>query len=489
MASFIDRLIVSKSYDFLLTYCMFFIVLNTLAIILNYVTTIMYSKLHSNICYNFNSDILQRLHKFKFNFFKDYNDVYLTQRINNDCTTIITFCISFIQNIVLNTCSIIVPIIILTRTNYKLTLIIIVIVILYILVYKFMHKKVYMEKFYLTEIQNQYFAKLNDQIKYIKLIKVNELSLNFLRKLKKNFTILLKQVVKYNKLSGFFTSLDNVMGSLAQILLFLFGGIEIIKGNLSIGMFSLTSSYYSTILKSISFFFNLGKTIQEARVSANRIEELYNTPCELYGDIVLDRVDNIEFKNAIFGFDDRMLLNDFNQKFEKNKLYIITGNNGTGKTTLIDIILGLYSIINGELLINNVPINKINIKKLRKNNYSISSQNSLIYDESISGFLSDIEYSNDELVAYIQKFDLSHIDLDNLNQSTLSGGEKQKLCLMRSLLKKSDVLILDEPTSSLDENSSIKLSEMLESYKKDRIILIVTHENYFNSIADQIISL
>ena len=162
-------------------------------------------------------------------------------------------------------------------------------------------------------------------------------------------------------------------------------------------------------------------------------------------------------------------------------IYLLIGKNGIGKSTLIQILLGLYSddIANNAILYNNIPMYQINMKELRKKNIAVVNQNCFLIGETVQYNLNFNEYE-------IEKRDLDDVSnnfnlknkLDTVINENIdfSGGEIQKICLSRAFLKNSDLILLDEPTSALDFKSKKYLLNKLNEIKKDKIIIISTHD-------------
>lgn len=245
---------------------------------------------------------------------------------------------------------------------------------------------------------------------------------------------------------------------------------------------------------------NLGKSYQDALISYDRLEQILNEQKEMNGKIQINTIDSIELNNVSFSYDSyKNIINKFNYKFEKGKIYCIAGENGSGKSTLINLILGIFNdYYNGEIFYNSTEIKKLDMYYVRRKIIAICEQEPKLLNDSILNNITygiDI-YDYDEIIDLANKLNL-HVQkfsqgLDtNIYEAAknISGGEKLKISLIRTFLKKSDVIILDEPTSALDFNTIQKLGSFIQSIKKDKIIIIVTHNEEFLNIADDILHL
>lgn len=188
----------------------------------------------------------------------------------------------------------------------------------------------------------------------------------------------------------------------------------------------------------------------------------------------------IEIKGLSFSYNqDEKLLNDINISFFKNGKYLIRGDSGKGKTTLINILLKYYSSFDGEILIDSKSIKDVDSMY---NVISVSRQDALIFDDSLRNNISLYKgYSDEEVLNVLKAVSLekymlkSSLDLKiGKHGLNLSGGEVKRVTLARALLNKKDILILDEPFANLDNETINKLME--EIFKlKDTTVIIISH--------------
>ena len=236
-------------------------------------------------------------------------------------------------------------------------------------------------------------------------------------------------------------------------------------------------------------------------VSYDRIMNLFNIQAELNGSLLINDISKIELKNVNFSYDNNIIvLKDFSYTFNKGKIYKIIGENGKGKSSLINVIIGLYNNYTGNINYNDINIKNIDIIDLRKNFISVVEQEPVLMNDTIYNNLTyNIQHSKENLL----NLTLKELNLDTFINSlengmdtiiseknyNLSGGQKQKLSVTRSLLKQPKLLILDEANSAMDKESVEKLNTLLKNIKKDMIIIIITHTETFNEIIDETIVL
>lgn len=198
----------------------------------------------------------------------------------------------------------------------------------------------------------------------------------------------------------------------------------------------------------------------------------------------------IEIQNLKYSYDSkRTILKKLNLSMEQGKVYAITGPSGCGKTTLLSLLGGLDEPSSGEILFNGENIMKKGLSYHRKNNISFVFQGYNLIE-----YLTPID--NVRLISEIAPQQiLGNVGLTkeemNRNVLKLSGGQQQRVAIARALASKAPIILADEPTGNLDEETANEITKLLfeSAYKMNKCIVIVTHSNQLAKRADCILRL
>lgn len=298
-------------------------------------------------------------------FWKEKNIAYLNQRINNDSNTIMGYCLSSISNIIINTMTLIFTCVVIWQTDYKILFLLLAFLIVYPLIYLKLKKPVFQRGMAVQEAGNNLFSNLNEQLVKNKFIKTHSINSIYKEKLSLSFKEFLSTKISYQKISYLFSGCDSIVSTLAQTGIFILGGNAVINNSITIGFFTVLLSYLKMMMGSTRYFFNLGKSYQDTKVSYERIQEIMNESIPIEGNENIDCLNSISLENLQFKYRDKNVI-DISVSFEKGKIYCISGENGSGKTTLCELLLGLHNgEYLGKIMINDIELNQLNLFNYR----------------------------------------------------------------------------------------------------------------------------
>lgn len=499
IGDYIDNLINVKAMENIYRFTLISIVLTIFAIISSYLSNMKKVKIVTNISYDLKEKLLLQLTKTSQIELKKKDAAYLSQRIFSDTEEISSFFITNSIGIVIQVLSIIIVGFMLFKIDWLMSLVLMIFIPIYIISYLAFKKPLYEKGYSVKEEENIFFSDVSYKISNIYFIKLNSLYQNILTEVREKYEKLYNIIMKFTKLAYIFSSLGSTINNLAKIALIFIGGVRIISGNLTIGEFTIMSSYFAIFIGAVNYFLELGKTYQSALICLNRIGEVSTLEKESNGSELIGHIDEIELKNVSFSYNGNgNIFKPISYLFEKGNIYCIVGENGSGKSTLINVILNIYNNYQGEVFINNKSIKNIDMICARRDLFSVAEQNPALFESNLEA---NLKYSIDNcdlelLNYYVEAFKLyngesrSNLSEKKVNKKndTISGGEKQKVSLIRALLKDSHCLILDEPSTYLDEDGMNALKKVLYEVKDNKIVIIVTHDDKIREIADYVFS-
>ncbi len=288
---------------------------------------------------------------------------------------------------------------------------------------------------------------------------------------------------------------------ITKVFLYLYFMYLILCNQISIGKIILFISYYDRIFECAVNQMNSMSIIRRYTISLNRVVDLLNVDIKndiLYGDIDNDFIRGlVEFKRVSFSYKDIPTIKNINFRAEPNQITALVGHSGSGKTTIANLLLKLYPCNKGKILIDDISIDEYT-KDVYSSNVSIVNQSSFLFHMSIKENLGMIDANLDHQMEvckrvgihdYIMSLPNGYKTVLSENGANFSGGQKQLLAIARTLLSKSEILIFDEVTSSLDTLLTEKIQEIFDDLKKDHTIIIITHKKEVMKLADKIIVL
>lgn len=304
--------------------------------------------------------------------------------------------------------------------------------------------------------------------------------------------------IEYSSISGKMMGLTNGISLLSQVILFTQTSILYFNNILPIGAISGVQYFSAVIFSSMT---GLSANIIELK-TINPVFKKFNSISTRKdsGEIEpKDLKNKIFINNLNYKYGDTTIFENFSHQFEKNKKYIIVGKSGKGKSTLLNILSGKVDNYEGEIKWDNINYRTMGLNNIR-NQITYIRQEPYIFNASIK---ENLTFGNDisqlEINRVIYEVGLKDwIDslpngLDtimNLSAKNISGGQKQRIALARGLLRNKSVILLDEPTSSLDKDSAFELEKLLFS-RNDFTVIMVTHNlrEDIKLISDEVIKL
>ncbi|AZR72138.1 multidrug ABC transporter ATP-binding protein [Anoxybacter fermentans] len=304
---------------------------------------------------------------------------------------------------------------------------------------------------------------------------------------------------------GMFHPLIEVFATLSFVIILGYGGRLVMLGEISLGDFVAFYTYLGLMtwpIIAIGWVINI---FQRGSASMKRINailhekpEIYNYPDTRYEHTIKGK---IEFKNLTFRYskDTPPVLKNINLTIKEGQTLAIVGRTGSGKTTLVNLLLRLFNPERGQIFIDGVDINQIPLETLRQNIGYVPQDNFLFSTtiaENINFAFEKLDMPKIEEAAKIAQVYENIMDFPKKFETmvgergvTLSGGQKQRISIARAIIKNPKILILDDCLSAVDTQTEEKILKELRKIMKDRTSIIISHRISSIKDADHIIVL
>lgn len=329
----------------------------------------------------------------------------------------------------------------------------------------------------------------------------------------KNFDIFSKKIyidsLKTSKLMAIILPISNLLLQFCMLIVVMIAGIDVSKGIMSIADLTKFILYITLLTIPISTLVNAIISLGIAFVAEERIEGLLKTlndkekpnfnsidKIENYDSSVVINIDNIKFS---YDKSNKNIFSGLSLKIYKNKVNLIKGESGIGKTTLFMLLMNLYEVSSGNIYIYGNNIKNYNNDFLRTKLISYCPQESFEWGSNVYESLAlDKDICTLEINKWITKFNLNsfisslpyglYTDIGKIISES-SSGELQRLSIIRTILRNTKIILLDEPTANLDSKNEKIVNDILKDLSKEKTIVIISHKESTNSIADNVITI
>jgi subfamily B ATP-binding cassette protein MsbA len=291
------------------------------------------------------------------------------------------------------------------------------------------------------------------------------------------------------------------LGGLGIAFIIWYGGYKVITGSSTAGTFFSFMAAVLMLYDPVKKLSGLNNAVQQGLAAADRIFDIIETESDIKEKKNPAKIDRrphrVTFENVYFKYDDVMVLKDINLDVNAGEILALVGMSGGGKTSLVNLIPRFYDVTRGAIRIDGLDIRDASLSSLR-DQMGIVTQEPILFNDSIRNNIAygkqdaadkaivaaaEAAYAYDFIQAFPNKFDTSIGELGG----RLSGGEKQRICIARALLKDAPILILDEATSSLDTESEMLVQKALENLMKGRTTFVIAHRLSTIDYADRIV--
>lgn len=408
----------------------------------------------------------------------------------NDASSIRDIVSEASLTIMMDTIMAVVGAVVLFNSNRLLFLISVVMLILYGIIVFVYNKPIKKINRKIMEMNSKVTSQFVETINGIETIKAFNQEDNEKEKTDKLYKKFLKKVFNGGVLSLSQQTITMFVAVVGELVILWVGVAYVIKGELTLGELITFNALLGYFIEPIKNLINLQPSIQTAVVAADRLGEIlditpeYNYEHEQLNDKI--KFDKISISNLDFRYGTReLVLKDINLEICRGEKIAFVGESGSGKTTLANLLVRLYEQEKGSIKLDSIDIREFSIKQIR-DNISYISQNTFLFSGTIRENLlfGNSDVSDDdisqvckicELEEYINSLPLKFNTRIEENGKNLSGGQKQRLAIARALLKKPEILIMDESTSNLDYVTERSIEKTINNFSKNMTTIIIAH--------------
>lgn len=446
-------------------------------------------RLSQEINFSIQADLVDKILKFPMSLYNNVQTGYLVSRID-EVGYIGVFFTGVFFSLFERSIKFIGALFIIANFNLKLTLISMLILPLLFEVSRRYRQGLQASSFDLMEANAKLRGKIQETFSGIELIKAFSKEINEANNIKGS----LKQVMNKEIIQSLFSSTSGkilgVISGINMILILWVSGYEIFHGRLTVGEYVAFVAYIGYLYGPIQLFASIYLRFQMTFIACKRISEFLlkftedEDPRRVHKFNKLEG--RIEFKNVYHDYQENSeVLKNISFSINKGEKVAFVGESGSGKSTIVSLIMGFYNPSKGDIYIDNIKCQNIELNSLR-DKIGLVSQNIFLFNDSI---LNNIKYSRQdaliEEVIKAAKLSGAHEFISRLPDGynthagelgkKLSGGEKQRISIARSILKNPEIIIFDEPTAHLDSIAANSIINSIQKIFKGKTCIIISH--------------
>lgn len=476
---------------FVIGYFSFYVFKN----VVSFFKEFLFSKYGYKILYDIRNNVFSCItSKFSFTSFSSEKQGYIITLFRDWITSISWF----LSNILLSTITegilLFIGLIVLFVTDIKIFLITLMTLPLYGIIYLCFNSKIRKNRMDMMDKDVEVIQNLKESLDSIKEVRILNTEDKFIEKYNVSQNEFNEKALKYVITTGTYDSLANIISVLGNIIILYYGSIEVFSGNMTIGTLIVLNSIVALLYTPIERIVNFNRLLQVFKIELAKINKFLGD--NISKDNVKENKDylgniNNENKNILlqlqsvsFSYSNLKVLEKINLDIEKGVSYSIVGENGCGKSTIINLVTGLLNPNKGNVFFNGVNIHE-DLYSFRKQIGYVAQDTFLLNDsilnniifgrsekskEHIENLLNICEVDN---FMKLNSFDLNSVIGEKGNK--LSGGQKQKLALCRALYNAPKLLIIDEGTSNIDSDSERRIFENIKAAFPELSIILISH--------------
>lgn len=433
--------------------------------------------------------------------FRKIDTSYFSSRVKSDLENVSNYYTDGILSFVLNILKIVLMLGISIIINWKITIGFVITVPILIYVYITFLKRMTEKAQEYQESAAGYFSNWSGQVEFLDEIVQSGDYQNENRKFSDVFKEYFSKFLSFTKFNQLFNLSMTGVTILCQLIIISLGAYFVNKGQLSIGELLVIVAYGQQIQQISLSLFQFGEQKAGKVASTEKLNELYSVTSIEEGKNKIEKVESIDADISYSFTNEINIYKDMKVSLKKGNIYGISGDNGKGKTTLIRLLTGVYKeneFSKVDVRVNGKDMKEIDSVYFRRKNVAFVSQfPKSIYEKSAEYLAGEYDVEVDTVKEKIDEYNIDSRDMviDFLNNKKdipikdLSGGDRTFTSILGAIFSGKDFIIMDEPTANLDAARCEWLMNTLRKIKKNKIILIISHDKNMFEIFDENINI
>ncbi|MFP5264078.1 MAG: ABC transporter ATP-binding protein [Blastocatellia bacterium] len=495
----IDEALLNRSFKSLVGVAALMVVVAAAGFALNILSSYRYIAVSANVLFDMRLAVYRHLQALSPRFYARTRLGEIVSRLNNDIGEVQKVAadtlLALISNVLFLTGSVAIMILL----NWKLFFVSILLLPLSIIALQRYRGRVAGEVQKMRERSSEIGSFLIETLMGVRLVVSSNAQEREVGRFREKSQGFVEAMLSMQLLSFLASALPGAVLTVSTALVFLYGGKLVIDGNMTIGELVAFMAYHVRLLAPVQSLMGLYTNVTTARVSLNRVFEILDTPVEVADSPEALKIDSVRgdivFDDVTIKYDrDTVVLDSVTFSVPAGCICAISGPSGVGKSTIADLLLRFYDPISGTVRLDGHDLRDIRLADLRRE-VVLVEQNPFLFNATI---LENIRYarpeaSREEIIQaarsvsideFIQSLPLGYETQVGERGQALSVGERQRVALARALLRDPAVIVLDEPTASLDPRTEHSLASSLSSAMQGRTMLIISHRLSLVQLAD-----
>ena len=452
----------------------------------------------AKIQYFLSEQSFSHLMKLRVNYFNNTNYAETLNNINMDINQMTSVADSSVFFVITQAFSMTGGIIGLFIIDFRMTILVLLFIPIKCVVMKYFAKK---QKQIMDEFikKNQKYAKwFGDTVGGVREVKLFNILDRKHEEFDQNRKDIIEKQKQMNMLGQWNTITDSLMVQFLSTLLYILGANFVFDLQLSVGRVFAFITYSSYVTGPISAILNIGYLLSGIIPSTKRYYAFMDLEEETdNGETAALCPDDLKLQQVSFAYEkEKYVLKDVDILFAKGSKTAIIGRNGSGKTTIINLLTRMYEPTSGKIMLGTEDISELPLPEYR-NMVSVVSQQIYLFNDTIRNNICLYKRVDDVIVeeackdSGLEDF-IKEVSLDYVvgqNGAMLSGGQKQKIALARALIHDKPIVIFDEATSNTDAYSEQQINGLLDTKLKEKTVIVITHKKEILNKVDQIVVL